>query len=160
MLPDGSWKSFRATRPLGGNVADDEGVYALFIDLRKAFDSAPRETIWKILSSLGVPPGLVALVAELHNGMGACVKYHGNLSDRFSMRTGVRQGSVEAPDPVGSILSFRCAGLAGSWRIAWGRPGGVILPARQMETSTGGARASRLRHHGTSTLQMSSTLMT
>ena len=49
------------------------------------------------MSSLGVPPGLVALVAELHNGMGACVKYHGTLNDRFSTRTGVRQGAVEAP---------------------------------------------------------------
>ena len=82
--------------PLEGDVAHDEGVYALFVDLRKAFDSAPRETTWRIWSSLGVPPGLVALVAELHNGMGACVKYHGTLNDRFSMRTGVRQGAVEA----------------------------------------------------------------
>ena len=112
------------------NPADDEGVYALFVDLRKAFDSAPRETIWRILSSLGVPPGLVALVAELHKGMGACVKYHGTLKDRFSMRTGVRQGAVEGPTLWDLYFHF----VVQDWRAhvesRLGRPGGVIFACK------------------------------
>ena len=58
-------EEFRVTQALEGDVADGEGVYASFVDLRKAFGSAPRETIWRILSSLGVPPILVALVAHV-----------------------------------------------------------------------------------------------
>ena len=128
--------------------------------IRKAFDSAPRETIWRILSSLGVPPGLVALVAELHKGMGACVRYHGTLNDRFSMRTGVRQGAVEAPTLWDLYFHFVVQDWRARVETCWGAQAVRSLPVRQMETLTGGACASRLRHHGTSTSQMSSTPMT
>ncbi|CAK0838786.1 unnamed protein product [Prorocentrum cordatum] len=94
---DESQMEFRATAPLHGAPADDEGVYAIFVDLRKTFDSAPRELIWKILCRLGAPAGVVGLLEDMHAGMGSQVKFRGRLSRRFPMNTGVRQGAVGAP---------------------------------------------------------------
>jgi hypothetical protein len=75
----------------------DRGVFALFVDLKKAFDSAPQAVIWEILPALGAPVGYVKLLEAIHVGMGACVKWQGRLSRRFLMQTGVRQGAIEAP---------------------------------------------------------------
>ena len=46
--------------------ATDDGVYALFIDLKKAFDSVPRELLWEVLRAHGVPEGVIMLVRDMH----------------------------------------------------------------------------------------------
>ncbi|XP_065562387.1 uncharacterized protein LOC136028473 [Artemia franciscana] len=40
-------------------------LYLLFIDLEKAFDSADREILWKILKYYGIPPKIVELSIAL-----------------------------------------------------------------------------------------------
>ena len=32
-----------------------ESLYVLFVDLRKAYDSVPRQALWKVLEKYGVP---------------------------------------------------------------------------------------------------------
>ena len=73
------------------------GVFALFVDLKKAFDSAPRTVLWRLLAALGVPEGPRALLVRMHTDLRAQVKLDGCLSEFFSMDIGVRQGAVEAP---------------------------------------------------------------
>ena len=93
-------EEFRVTQTLEGDVADDDVVYALFVDLRKAL-----ETIWRILR-VRVACRLVLLLLSLSCTMAwVHVSSTTALSDRFSMRVGVRQGAVEAPTLVGSVLS-------------------------------------------------------
>ncbi len=74
-----------------------QALYCLFVDLRKAFDSAPRTLLWSMLTKLGVPAGVVALLSHLHAGMESNAKLDGSISAAFPMATGVRQGATEAP---------------------------------------------------------------
>ena len=39
-----------------------QGLYQVFVDLTKAFDSVNRETLWKILGKLGCPDHFVKLI--------------------------------------------------------------------------------------------------
>ena len=43
-----------------------EDAHVLFVDLVKAFDSANREMLWKILSIYGVPEETINVIKKLH----------------------------------------------------------------------------------------------
>ena len=43
--------------------------FAIFIDLKKAYHSVPREALWAALRALGVPESLVCLIASFNDGM-------------------------------------------------------------------------------------------
>ncbi|CAH1266354.1 Hypp3340 [Branchiostoma lanceolatum] len=73
------------------------GLYAAFIDLTKAFDTVSRDGLWKILSRLGCPPKLLAILQQLHEGQKGQVKHSGDLSEPFPIDNGVKQGCVLAP---------------------------------------------------------------
>ena len=45
--------------------------YMLFVDLHKAYDSAPRQALWMVLCKYGVPSVLVKLIQSLPEGMKA-----------------------------------------------------------------------------------------
>ena len=34
----------------------DDALFMMFIDLKKAYDSVPREALWTVLEKCGVPP--------------------------------------------------------------------------------------------------------
>eukprot|EP00957_Ditylum_brightwellii_P096262 7332146-Ditylum_brightwellii.AAC.1 len=40
--------------------------WVLFIDFVKAFDSIPREVLWKIPGKFGIPPKFICLITVLH----------------------------------------------------------------------------------------------
>ena len=52
-------------------VGHNTKVFLLFVDLRKAYDSVPRDLIWLILSKYGVPVKLVNLIRSFHDDMQA-----------------------------------------------------------------------------------------
>ena len=72
-------------------------LYVVFVDFSKAFDWVDRVLLWKILTHFGVPPKFVAVLKNLHTEMEGRVSYEGELSQRFSIQTGVHQVSVEGP---------------------------------------------------------------
>ena len=43
--------------------------YVLFVDLVKAFDSANRELLWKVLEIYGVPLDLIVVIQKLHTNV-------------------------------------------------------------------------------------------
>ena len=43
----------------------------IFVDLRKAYDSVPREAMWIELRKLGVPDLLVDIIRSFHTNMKA-----------------------------------------------------------------------------------------
>ena len=73
-------------------------LYACFIDLRKAYNSVNRESLWHILQhSYRPPPNLLSIIQALHEDSNAAVRAYGKISDKFLITSGVRQGCVLAP---------------------------------------------------------------
>lgn len=111
-------------------------LHAAFVDFRKAFDSVPREALWRLLLARGVAPKLVELTRELYSGSQACVTADGGTSGWFDMRTGVRQGCPMSPtlfnvyiDFLARLLTQRCQELGvGGFRVAF-RAGADLVPA-------------------------------
>ena len=50
------------------SVEWNASLYICFIDYEKAFDSVHRETLWRIMSSYGIPPKLVRMVQAMYKG--------------------------------------------------------------------------------------------
>jgi len=40
----------------------DDSLFALFVDLCKAYDSVSREGLWQVLRKYGVPPVILSLI--------------------------------------------------------------------------------------------------
>ena len=81
-------------------------LYLAFIDLRKAFDSVPRDALWRVLSAYGAPPLLVELLMDLHTGTLAAVRLGALKGEPFSVSCGVRQGCVIAPLLFNVFIDF------------------------------------------------------
>eukprot|EP00117_Sycon_ciliatum_P028828 scpid28718/ scgid23083/ Putative uncharacterized transposon-derived protein F52C9.6 len=71
--------------------------FAVFIDLRKAYDSVPRAAMWRVLSRLGVPDKLISIIRSFHEGMSASIRLGADLLDPFPVGNGLRQGCTMAP---------------------------------------------------------------
>ena len=76
----------------------DTPLYLCFIDLTKAYDSVDRTLLWDVLARFGVPPRMLAVIRQIHDGMQACMRLDdGECSDKFDVGQGLRQGCVLAP---------------------------------------------------------------
>ena len=49
-------------------------LFMCFIDLQKAYDTVDSTLLWQVLTRIGVPPEMIALIQQLHDGMRACVR--------------------------------------------------------------------------------------
>ena len=67
-------------------------LYINFIDYEKAFDSADRKAMWKLLRHYGVPKKTISLIRCTFQDMSCKIAYAGQLSESFEVKTGVRQG--------------------------------------------------------------------
>ena len=72
-------------------------MYAVFIDLTKAFDSVNREGLWKVLGRIGCPYIFLSIVRSFHDAMAARVREGGENSSDFAVTNGTKQGCVLAP---------------------------------------------------------------
>ena len=41
----------------------------MFKDLKKAYDSVPRNALWTVLAKCGVPPTILRIIRSFHEGM-------------------------------------------------------------------------------------------
>ena len=72
-------------------------LYHIFVDLEKAFDKVPRQSIeWALRRQL-VPEWLVRAVMGLYHNSSSQVRFAGALSNKFSIGVGVHQGSALSP---------------------------------------------------------------
>jgi hypothetical protein len=71
-------------------------LYAVYVDLTKAYDSVNREAMWTILERIGVPPNIVAVIRDLHVNMRGRVCVDGKLGEWFEVTQGLGQGCVLA----------------------------------------------------------------
>ena len=86
-------------------IEQNMSLYMVFVDFTKAFDTVNRSLLWKILKKIGCPERFVNLISSLHNNMKAQVRYKGDLSDKFGINNGVKQGCVLAPTLFSIFLS-------------------------------------------------------
>ena len=57
-------------------IGQEAGVPLLicFIDLQKAYDTVDRTLLWQVLTRIEVPPQMIAVIQQFHDGMRACVR--------------------------------------------------------------------------------------
>src|SRR6218665_194330 len=68
-----------------------------FIDLKKAFDSVHRESLWKIMKSYGIPQRIIDIIQNFYDGSICAVRNGGEVGEWFQIITGVLQGCVLSP---------------------------------------------------------------
>ena len=73
-------------------------LHMCFVDLQKAYDTVDRTLLWQVLTRIGVPPQMIAVIRQFHDGMRACVRPDdGVCSDWFEVEQVLRQGCVLSP---------------------------------------------------------------
>ena len=73
-------------------------LHMCFIDLQKPYDTVDRTLLWQVLTRTGVPPQMLAVIQQFHDGMRACVRPDdGVCSDWFEVEQGLRQGCLLSP---------------------------------------------------------------
>ena len=72
-------------------------LYVTFVDFEKAFDSLDRKSLWKLMRHYGIPEKFVTIIKNTYDGTSSRVLHEGSLSDKFEVKTGVRQGCLLSP---------------------------------------------------------------
>jgi len=78
-------------------------TFFAFIDLRKAYDSVPREALWIALKKLGIPDDTVKLISSFHQGMTARIRLDGSLLEQFEVKEWAEAGMLHGSSLVQSI---------------------------------------------------------
>ena len=79
-----------------------------FIDLQKAYDTVDRTLLWQVLSRVGVPPQIIAVIRQFHDGMRACVRPDdGVCLNWFEVKKVLLQGCVLSPLLFNTFLCSR-----------------------------------------------------
>jgi sorting nexin-29 len=81
-------------------------LLAAYVDLKKAFDSVHRESLWEILRIRGIPAKIIDLISALYSNTVSAVKCGGPYSDSFPVNSGVRQGCVLAPTLFNACMDW------------------------------------------------------
>lgn len=74
-----------------------QSFYCIFIDFTKAYDSLDRKRIWKVMEKQGIPKKLIKMASLSVQDSKCKVKVEGQVSEAFSVDTGVRQGDGISP---------------------------------------------------------------
>ena len=73
-------------------------LFLCVIGPQKAYDSVDRTLLWQGLARFGVPPQMVEVIRQFHDGMRAYVRNNdGRCSEWFEVAQGLRQGCVLSP---------------------------------------------------------------
>lgn len=81
-------------------------IYGCFVDLRKAYDSVDRETLWKVLERYGVKGDLLEMIKLLYRDLRASIRVGEGRTEEFSLLAGVKQGCVLSPLLFNIYLDF------------------------------------------------------
>ena len=73
-------------------------LFMRFIGLQKAYNTVNRTHLRQVLTRIGVPPQLIAIIRQFHDGMRARVRCGDVVClDWFEVDQGLRQGCVSSP---------------------------------------------------------------
>ena len=79
------------------NWRSKKPVYALFVDLRRAFDTVNPEALWAVLRHMGVPDAMLNVLRDWSHKRVTTMTRDGFKSDPWPMLMGVGQGDVLSP---------------------------------------------------------------
>ena len=71
-------------------------LFLAFLDIAKAYDSVDRNTLWKILCAIGIPPKILSLIKLLYGDTRYKVRFKGKFSNSFLVKQGLKQGCPAA----------------------------------------------------------------
>ena len=69
-------------------------LYTAYIEIRAGVDFLDHNSLWNILKTIGIPPTFVDIIKTLYSSTTSVVRVNGNISEAFSISSGVRQGCV------------------------------------------------------------------
>lgn len=72
-------------------------MYILFVDLKAAFDSIDRKTLWKVLEEKDLGGRMIRRIRRMYEDTRVVVRIEEGIKSPFRMRKGVRQGCVMSP---------------------------------------------------------------
>ena len=92
----------------------DYSLFILSVNLRKAYDSVPRNALWKVLQKYGIPPTMLNIIKSFHNGMQASIRVTSSSSSSGSLEecNGLRQGCTLAP----TLFNLYFNAVVNTWR--------------------------------------------
>ena len=67
----------------------DDVLFILFVDLKKAYDSVPRNALWRVLEKVGLPPTMLKVIRSFHDGMRANVRVGASSTDSIEVNNGL-----------------------------------------------------------------------
>ena len=71
-------------------------LHMCFVDLQKAYDTVDRTLLWQVLTRIGVPPQMIAVIQHFHDGMRSCVRPDDGVCSDWSKRITARMRVVPA----------------------------------------------------------------
>jgi hypothetical protein len=81
-------------------------VHQLFVDFKKAHDLVGRAVLYNILTEFGIHLKLVRLIKMHLNETYSRVQVGKHLSDRFSIKNGLKQGDTLSPLLFNFVLEY------------------------------------------------------
>ena len=78
--------------------------WQLFIDFKQAYDSIHRESLWNIMTEMGIPNKLINLVKVCYRNSKSCVQVGRSRTEAFEVNTGLRQGCLLSPMLFNMVL--------------------------------------------------------
>ena len=62
-----------------------DSLFVLFVGLKKAYDSVPRQALWCVLEKCGMPPVMLSVIKSFHEGMSAVVSIGDSSTDAIEV---------------------------------------------------------------------------
>ena len=73
-------------------------TYIAFLDAKSAFDMVSHQSLMRKLFHIGIEGNLWTLISSLHQDAKSAVKWQGQISEKFRVEQGVRQGGILSID--------------------------------------------------------------
>jgi Reverse transcriptase (RNA-dependent DNA polymerase) len=83
-----------------------KSLYVCFVDFKKAYDSVPRDQLWKRLYDKGVRGRMLFTLQALYSNVTFSIKFQEGVSEEFNCNMGVRQGCPLSPFLFGVYIEM------------------------------------------------------
>ena len=72
-------------------------IFACFVDFKKAFDTVPREILFRKLLSHGISGKIFNILKTMYTNDNCCIRLGNKITDTFQVNQGVKQGCILSP---------------------------------------------------------------